>query len=72
MTTTKVSFCSPPPENGGAALDCKAMLVRRLDALAHESFAQQMVEFHRGEWSLVRWCRWCSDLKTYEVRDGKR
>jgi hypothetical protein len=34
---------------------------------AHEGCPSQLVEFHRGEWSLVCWCRWCSDLKTYEV-----
>jgi hypothetical protein len=35
--------------------------------IAHEACPQQMVEFHRGEWSLVCWCRWCTDLKTYQV-----
>jgi hypothetical protein len=34
----------------------------------HEGCPQQLVEFHGGEWSLVCWCRWCSDLETYEVR----
>ena len=37
--------------------------------MAHESCPSQLMEFHRGEWSLVRWCRWCPDLKTYEVRE---
>jgi len=35
--------------------------------MTHEGCPPQLVEFHRGEWSLVCWCRWCSDLKTYEV-----
>ncbi|HVF01738.1 MAG TPA: hypothetical protein VNA27_10455 [Rubrobacteraceae bacterium] len=39
--------------------------------LAHESCPSQLVEFHRGDWSLVCWCRWCSDLETYEVRGGQ-
>jgi hypothetical protein len=37
--------------------------------MAHESCPSQLVKFHRGEWSLVCWCRWCPDLKTYEVRE---
>ena len=36
--------------------------------MAHQDCPEQMVEFYRGEWSLVCWCRWCSDLKTYEVQ----
>lgn len=32
----------------------------------HEDCPHELVEFHRGKWSLVCWCRWCSDLKTYE------
>ena len=39
--------------------------------MTHEGCPSQLVEFHRGEWSLVCWCRWCSDLKTYEVRGGR-
>jgi len=34
---------------------------------AHEGCPSQLVEFHQGEWSLVCWCRWYSDLKTYKV-----
>ncbi|MCA1716760.1 MAG: hypothetical protein LC781_07835 [Actinobacteria bacterium] len=36
--------------------------------IGHEDCPPQLVEVHRGKWSLVCWCRWCSDLKTYEVR----
>jgi hypothetical protein len=36
--------------------------------MAHEGCPSQLVAFHRGEWSLACWCRWCSDLKPYEVR----
>lgn len=36
--------------------------------IAHDDCPPQLVELQRGEWSLVCWCRWCSDLKTYEVR----
>ncbi len=36
--------------------------------IVNEACPTQLVEFYRGEWSLVCWCRWCSDLKTYEIR----
>jgi hypothetical protein len=36
--------------------------------IAHEDCPPELVELHRGEWSVVCWCRWCSDLKTFEMR----
>ncbi len=39
--------------------------------IAHEACPPQLVELQRGEWSLVCWCRWYSDLKTYEVRGSR-